>query len=411
MPDTVNPYTPGQPIADPKLFLGRQDILTSIRRQLVQGRRVFVVSGARRVGKTSLLRQLPTHLPEEFVLVRVELSEENAQRLDRLLWRLANAIGHQAGSQLGGEDLAPAWADFEGHADRLLDQFWPQVRAALGDQCLVLMLDDLDSLLYNEINLLAPLVAVLSAWLNRKDPQNRVPGTTGKPETPPCAVAVVLTVSLAQQEAMMRAYPRLFGEALTYVLGPLTSKEATRLITRPVDGVITYDYDAVRRLIEVTSGHPYYLQWLCSEMFNRCARAGRVNWRDVDLLVADLVGRDIADFGQVWDESSPQEQVVLAGLISLRGTRGAATVLDVRIILAKVGVRVERDQISEALESLVARGILERLGAVSYRFGVTLLHDWLRERIDLQEVVRDTPWTTKGRGGFLGRWRTRSTSR
>jgi dipeptidyl aminopeptidase/acylaminoacyl peptidase len=38
------------------------------------------------------------------------------------------------------------------------------------------------------------------------------------------------------------------------------------------------------------------------------------------------------------------------------------------------------------------RGILERLGALTYRFRVALLRDWLAERLDLQQVARTTRW-------------------
>jgi hypothetical protein len=101
MPDTINPYIPGQPVDDPNLYFGRRDMLASIREQLVKGRRVFVVAGALRMGKSSVLRQIPHHLAEEFVPVRVDLLEEEARHLDWLLWRLADAIGHQVGQRLG----------------------------------------------------------------------------------------------------------------------------------------------------------------------------------------------------------------------------------------------------------------------------------------------------------------------
>lgn len=382
MPDTVNPYIPGQPVDNPKLFFGRRDELAFIREHLLKGRRVFVVSGAPRMGKTSLLRQLPAHLPEEFVTVRVELLEENAQRLDWLLWRVADAVSHQAGHQLEKEIQEPAWPDFEGHTGFLVDRFWPQIHAALGERCLVLLLDDLDSLAGTEAELLDYFITVLGTWRDQDE-----------------GLALVLATSVAQQEVLVRKHPRLFGGALTYVLGPLTSEEATRLITWPVDGVLTYDYGVARRTIEIASGQPYYLQLLCFEVFNRCAPAGWVNQRDVDLVLEDLIGREIADFRQVWDKSAPQEQAALAALVSLRGARGVATVQEVHTILTKAGARVEREQVAQALESLTARGILERLGALSYRFRVALLRDWLCERIDLQEVVRETRWISPDRAG------------
>ncbi len=380
MPDTVNPYLPGQAIDNPDLFFGRRDVLSSIREHLLKGRRVFVVQGASRMGKSSLLRQLAANLPEGFFPVQVELREEDAQRLDWLLWRVADAIAKRVSRGVGGARLEPAWADFEGHTERLLEDFWPRARALLGDGSLVLMLDDLHCLAGTS-RLLDAFVAFLTSWCDRDDD-----------------LAIVLTSNEARAEALAREHPRLFGGALSYTLGPLSSEEATRLITWPVDGVITYDYGVARRLIEITSGHPYYLQLLCFEVFNRCVLAGWVNQRDVELVVEDLVAREIPDFRQVWDDSPQQQQAALAALVSLRGARGVATAQEVRTILTKAGARVERGQVTQALEGLVTRGILERLGALSYRFRVALLRDWLGERIDLKEVVHDTRWTS-GRAG------------
>ena len=386
MPDTVNPYIPGQPVDNPDLFFGRRDILASIREQLLKGRRVFVVSAPPRMGKSSLLRQLVHFVPEGLVTVRVDLSEEATPNPDRLFWRLADAIGQQAGQQLGVEGLRPAREGVQEGANWLVEQFGPQVRGVLGDRCLVLMFDDVSFLAQADRQLLGSFLDALERWRDRDG-----------------ELSLVLTMSPAQQETLMRERARLFGGATTFALGPLASEEATRLITWPVDGALTYDYGVARRMVEITSGHPYYLQLLCFEVFNRCAAAGWVNQHDVDLVLEDLVGREIPDFRQLWHESSPQEQAVLAALVSLRGARGVATSQEVGTILDKAGARVEQEQISRALESLTDRGILERLGALSYRFRVALLRDWLGERLDLQEVVRGTKWnsaaTAKGGGG------------
>jgi hypothetical protein len=375
MSDHANPYLPGQPVENPNLFFGRREVLTSIREHLLKGRRVFVVAGDQRMGKTSLLWQLSAHLPPEFITVRVELLEERTERFDWLLWRLADAVDQQVSNRMGVERLGVDWADFDGQPGHLLEQFWPRMRATLGDSCLVLLLDDVDSLHHDGTDLLAPLVEYLAAWRDQDE-----------------GLATVLATTEAWAESLVREHPRLFGGAFAYTLGPLSSEEATRLITWPVDGVLTYDFGVARRLIEITSGHPYFLQLLCFEVFNRCALAGWVIQRDVELVLEDLVAREIPDFRQIWDRSSPREQATLAALVSLRGARGVATALEVRTVLVKAGARVERGQVTRALESLVARGILERLGALSYRFRVALLRDWLGERVDLEEIVRQARW-------------------
>jgi hypothetical protein len=375
MPDIINPYIPDQPADDPDLFFGRRDLFIWVREHLIKGRRVFVLSGAHRIGKTSFLRQLPAHLPEEFLAVEVRFSKENTSRLDWLLWQVADAIATQAAGQLPEAYRQPEWSVFEGQPGRLLTKYWPGVRAALGDRCLVLMIDDLDSLAKEQSNLLDPFLSVMMNWREQDE-----------------GLALVMTTAPTWQETLARKHPRLFGGSLTSVLGTLPSEDASHLITWPVDGVLTYDYGVPRRMVEVTSGQPYYLQLLCFEVFNRCATAGWVNQRDLDFVIEGLVSRDIPEFRQVWDESSPQEQAVLAALVSLRGARGIATAQEVGKALSKLGARVDPAQVTLAMESLAARGILERLGALSYRFRVALLRDWLGERIDHQEVVRDTRW-------------------
>ncbi|MGC9334997.1 MAG: hypothetical protein ACP5JJ_12665 [Anaerolineae bacterium] len=377
MPDSANPYIPGQPVDDPALFFGRREILNSIREHLVKGRRVSLVVSPPRLGKSSLLRQVPHHLPEGFVSVRLDLAEENAQRADWLLWRLAVAVAEELEHKLGIEDLRPEWEGFEGSPQTLVEVFGPRVRTGLSEQCLVLLIDDVDSLIaLGDRELQEGLLTALSGWRERD-----------------ADVALVISASLSSQDVLLREYPRLFGGALTYVLGPLASEEATRLITWPVDGLLTYDFGVARRIIEVTSGQPYYLQLLCFEIFNRCAPAGWVSQRDIEVVIEELVKHEIPEFRQVWEESSGPEQAALAAMVSMRGARGVATALEVRTALSKAGARVERDQVASALDHLAERGVLERLGALSYRFRVSLLRDWLAERLDLRDVVRNTRWS------------------
>jgi Tol biopolymer transport system component len=376
MPDTVNPYIPGQPVDNPDLFFGRRDLVTSLREHLLMGRRVLVVSGAQRMGKSSLLRQLPNHLSDEFLSVRVDLLEEGARSPNWLLWRLADLIWHEVDQRLGLTGQGPALTEFEEGKEVFAERYWPEICSALGERCLVLMLDDLDSLADDGEQDLQGLLVSFLEGLREQDGM----------------LALIMSMSVTQQEVLLRRYGRLLGGAVTNSLGPLNSDEATRLITWPVDGVLAYDYGVARRMIEITSGQPYYLQLLCFEVFNRCAATGWVNQHDVDLVMEDLLGREISDFRQVWHESSPPEQAVLAALVSLRGARGVATVQEVRTILNKAGTAAKREQVAGALDRLVERGILERLGALSYRFRVALLRDWLSERIDLSEVARNTRW-------------------
>lgn len=369
MPDILNPYIPGRPVDDPKLFFGRRDEIAALRESLVKGRRVSVITGPPHIGKSSLLRQLPGLLPEPLVTVSVEFLEEDVQQLDWLLYRLAQAIAQRVGAP------APAWSDYEARPSQLLDRFWPQARQAMGDGVLVLLLDDLELLEEGNAGLLDAFLSALARWRERE---------------PDVALVVAADEGLASR--LSRQHPRLFGGSLTLNLGALSSEDSIRLVTWPVEGILTYDFGVARRLVELTSGQPYYVHLLCFEIFNRCATTGWVSQRDLDLVLEDLVGREIAEFRQIWEGSTPQEQATLAALVTIRGARGMATVQETLTLLTRAGARVQPEQVMDALERLTARGILERLGALSYRFRVALLRDWLAERIDLEKIVRSTRW-------------------
>jgi hypothetical protein len=377
MPDSSNPYQPGRPVKDPDLFFGRLDVLGSLHEHIVKGRRAFVISGPRRIGKTSLLYQLSEQLPDGFLSAQLPLSQVQAQDAGRLVGWVADVLSQQLSQQLRVQDPAPGpqeTADPAGARqphDYFLEVFLPQVREVLGEQALVLLVDDIHVLGSGEASQLRTLLGFLEAW--RDQDQSLVLAATTLP---------------AWQERLVRDHPRLFGGAVTFLLGALSGEEASRLITWPADGRLTYDYGVARRIIETMSGHPYYLQLLCSRLYDRCAPEGWVSQHDVDLVLAELVGQEIPEFRQVWDESSPREQAILAALASLRGSRGVATAQEVRKVLTKAGARVERGQVTDGLERLTTRGVLQRLGALSYRFRVALLREWLAERIDLEEIVR-----------------------
>ena len=81
-----------------------------------------------------------------------------------------------------------------------------------------------------------------------------------------------------------------------------------------------------RRIIELTSGHPYYLQLLCSRLFDRCAPEGWVSQHDADLVLEeprDLVFAEPGDRVVLLSDNRPEWHMVDLAAIDL----GAADVL------------------------------------------------------------------------------------
>jgi len=76
------------------MFFGRQDVFSWIERSL-SGKYVdhtLVLHGQRRVGKTSVLKQISNFLPDRYIRVFFELQGRTNTTLDRFLWWLAREI-------------------------------------------------------------------------------------------------------------------------------------------------------------------------------------------------------------------------------------------------------------------------------------------------------------------------------
>ncbi len=374
MAELVNPYDTGRPVSEEKMFFGRDEVLAWVRENLIGGRRVFVVHGPQRIGKTSLLRHLIHHLPPGYVPIFLDLRSARQKDLPGLLWEIGVEVtlGLRTAHDLTLAEPLPD--DLQKDPSYLADHFLPQVREALGDKQLVLMTDNLEALADTGGMELAHAFLSHLADVLKDEPWIR------------------LILALRHPENFDKEHPRLFAAAAYRKLGSLASPEAARLIREPVRGMLDYDVGVTRRIIELTSNHPYFIQLLCYTIFNRCARSGRATLSDVEAAVDALLELGIPDFHELWEASSPQEKIILATLGALRGGHGIATRQDVSSALSRRGIRADPHEVAGALDSLAARGILERLGALSYRFNVDLLRIWLSRSKRPDEVYRAIRW-------------------
>src|SRR5215212_9454893 len=96
----LNPYVTGGALTDSGglSFYGRDDIFTFIRSVLQSRRRQpILLYGQRRIGKSSVLRQLPNRLPADLVFVYFDLQGMGGMGLNQVLYGLSRAISDQLG--------------------------------------------------------------------------------------------------------------------------------------------------------------------------------------------------------------------------------------------------------------------------------------------------------------------------
>src|ERR1051325_3702984 len=136
----LNPYVVGGAL-DPsgKAFYGREDIFEFVRSGLnVAQRNPILLYGQRRVGKSSILRQLPRRLPPELVCVYFDLQGKAGMQLDQVLFGLARAISDKL--------ELPKPPREEATEETFTSKFLPRVLEALGGESrrLVLLFDEFD---------------------------------------------------------------------------------------------------------------------------------------------------------------------------------------------------------------------------------------------------------------------------
>jgi AAA+ ATPase superfamily predicted ATPase len=85
--DLRNPYIAGAPVVESSMFFGREDVFRWIENSLT-GKfvdHILVIHGQRRVGKTTVLKQIPNFLPKTYIQVFYDLQGRTNTTLDRFL--------------------------------------------------------------------------------------------------------------------------------------------------------------------------------------------------------------------------------------------------------------------------------------------------------------------------------------
>lgn len=379
MSNLVNPYQAGRPVEKPDMFFGRDDALIWIEQQVTLDRRLLIVYGPEQIGKTSLVRRLPALLAEHVRCLYFQARSHRGRSLSQILAALAGDLANQ----LMAKDLvSPHQVDTAADSATAVKSLLQQAASALDHQDpppggaeanrLLLILDDAHLLVDGEPPSLDSFLDFLTSLLAQ------VPH-----------LQLLLTLSDLSYQRL--AHPVLLGAA-AFRLGPLSSDAAQQLITRPALGALRFDTGVTKRIAEITSNHPYYLHLFCYTLYNSCARDGWVNQSDIDRTLETLLSLPNEQFQAVLQESTRPEQAALSALAGLKGAHGPITRQEAINYLRRFDPGLAPDVILDALESLADRGVLVRMGALSYRFAVNFFRYWLDHHIDPVAVLAGIDW-------------------
>jgi excisionase family DNA binding protein len=356
-------------------FFGRELDLQRLMRDIDDGHNVGVF-GLRKVGKTSLLKQLRELRPQDIVVYfDLQGTPPDTQDCAYLYWAIARALREEVGQkkidlpqldgivfQLGNQN-AP---QFQKRTPRLFDHDVHAVLSRLEQQGLatktILIIDEVDRLL--------PAPGFNEGFRGYPDFFAYLRGTSQNSNGRFVTIITAANPALCEQAIWEGRDNPVFQFYHQMFLPPLTQQDCTDMVVKLGKGMgMSYDDDSLNAIFQATSGHPYLTRLLCSQI-------SQMNPVRPLYVIPEIVtqarneflrGEATSIFDEILgrlDKFFPVERDLLMFI---------ADGVDDEIELGQL----VNQPIDVALYHLIGYQLVER-SEEKYRIKIEMLHEWLR---------------------------------
>ncbi|MBW4677736.1 MAG: ATP-binding protein [Desmonostoc geniculatum HA4340-LM1] len=369
-----NPYVIGRPISEPEIFFGRQKQLAFIEENLRQGEKVILLHGQRRIGKSSLLQNIPKSIKiDNSAFVSFDLEYHSQDKLENLLENLAETIVEQL--EIPPDKVAiPKAQQIEEEKDIFCAKFLPQIYEHLKYQNLVLLLDEFDALSNKHIG-----VELESLFKQLKNITHKNP-------------RLFAIIFAGRKPADISNLLKIFPEVPVAEVGLLDNESVNQLIIEPVEGSLSYEPTAIQAITNLSAGHPYFIQILCFAVFSRARELQKweVTQEDVENIIDRAVELAEAGFAWYWDALSVPEKVVFSAVAEAQKIAIEKQDLDVEkdslMLLKSHHDVLSRDLLEKLTKELALKGFLNEQGN---KVKIELVQRWLIQRHPLWHEIRE----------------------
>jgi hypothetical protein len=174
----------------------------------------------------------------------------------------------------------------------------------------------------------------------------------------------------------------LFNIALYRHVGYLSDDAARHLIKEPVAPAVIYDDLAVEKILQVTAGHPYFLQLVCYTLVNRANAQKKtyITISDVNSSVEEMLRLGEVHFAYLWQRSSFVERALLAAASHLVSNEKPFLPADLVQYLQPYRIQLEPAEVTKGLHNLVEREIfleVRERGKKFYDMRIGLVGIWV----------------------------------
>ena len=372
----LNPFVVGGAIGgqNGRGFVGREDIFSFVTSALMVERRApILLHGQRRIGKSSILKQIPRHLPPDFACVYFDLQGTAAMKTDQLLYGLGLAISDRLG-------MTPPERE-----DCVEDRFPAVLKRAVESlgghqEKLVLLFDEFD-------------VIDQSVKGTEVAASRFIPYLAGLTDQFP-GIGYILVVGRKTEELSPEFFGSLLRVTVTKQIGRLTESQVKGLARDLAAGHLNFDDTSLARIYFLTRGHPFCAQALCNVIWNLATDGDRPFPVPV---TAELVDRALLGALEVWSNglnwvydgmSKPSYRLVLSALAEAADplAGGTASLDKIDSTLRSRHMTLDRNEFAIAVSDMLKWDIL--VGPSSgLAFAVPMIGSWIANNRAL-EVLR-----------------------
>ncbi len=364
---SLNPYRAGNPVGDTDAFIGRTEILKTVEDIVADlHRNALALHGQRRIGKTSVLQQLEVHLSQVYCPIFWDWQDKADWSLRKVLEELTQNISSslvQAKPSLGPDPLTTfmQWL-----ADRLNSQNKP----------LVFLFDEFDVIATSKAA--TDIISYLGQLLNLNHQRLNCIFAIGSP-----------TKSLTQDTVELFR----IRDVESRFISLLTPDETKELICLSENNkTLQWSEPTIERVWQLTAGHPYFTQQLCSKVWDLLyqdnpPQSPTVTLDQVNTVIPNVLEASENILESLWRSFSPNERVVAVMLAQAPVTDWLALTKPLEQIAP---------ELKDARNSLEEWNLIQKDNRGNYGFHVEIIRRWVKDHKSLyDELESREPYVAK----------------
>jgi ABC-type branched-subunit amino acid transport system substrate-binding protein len=372
MPFPPNPYIIGGRITDTNRFFGREEFFNDINYYLkTDNVKLILLHGQRRIGKSSVIAQIPNKLgTDEFVFISFDFQDTVNSSHQKIIHSIA--IGIIDKIETKNEILTHLAENIPSNIEIFSREFLPTVYQQLGNKKLVLLWDEFDVLTERDTESDTDIKNFCDyiLQLQKRDQKLFIIPVAGR---------------------HISKLPKLVSslrEALTREIGLLEKEDTQKLIIQPDKNVLNYEEEAIEAIFQLSAGHPYVTQCICSAIYNlardrynqKNVLPQSINGHDVESIVDKAIELAEGGLDWFWGGLTTEQQVIFAAAAEARNIAIQENEPPQLMLLRNHGI--ETEYLKKADEQLREYGFLD-----NNRVKVEFVRRWLVKSHKLKDEI------------------------